>query len=394
MSHPSSRSTASTLTVDRPITIAAAALLSAVAILVFNAMPLILGAAANSLALPNQKLGYLGSAYLAGHALMTIALIFWIRTVAWRLAIVAAAALQGLAFALASQAASFSPLAAILFVAGLGGGALFGIAVTCQADSSEPDRNLGIGTFAQVVLPAVAVLVLPTLVIARWGFAGVLWVLVAFAAIAGLLAPGMPRASERSDAHAGGSDALGPKNDEVAWIILGAASIFIIGNAALWAYVERVGDAAGLAPEFIGKALSAALVAGGLGSLVPVFLGQRFGRWRVVTGAIALQVAAVLMLSNSVGAVRFVAVGALFMFGWTVSVIYQLAGAADLSARAAATVPAVIGIASAAGPALAGSLLGETGFERLFALTLMTLVGSWAIFSYATRRLASAPTVS
>jgi predicted MFS family arabinose efflux permease len=354
----------SALNVNSTAAIAAAAILTAVGVVFFNAMPLVLGTAAEQLGLGNEQIGLMASAYMAGFTIMTVALVAWVRKVNWRISCAAMAAMQIVGFVLSTQIVSLGPLLAALFLAGLGGGGLFGIATVSLADTRSPDRNIGIATFVQVVVPAVVVLLLPITVIPTWGFQGVMVTLALLPAIAFLLLPWVVRESRTVERRVSGEIDHPPM--AVLVTALGGALIFHSAAAAVWAFYERVGDANDIPAGTVGIVLSVALVAGGAGSLVPVFLHTRTGRFFPIVAAATLQIACLVSLVvDPAGSYLFA--GPLFMFAWTVSIIFQLGGvaAADVSGRYSAAIPAVVGIAAILGPAAGGLLLGEGNFGRL-----------------------------
>jgi len=352
--------------VDSTPVIAAAAVLTAIGVAFFNAMPLALGTAAEYLGFSNQQIGFLASAYMAGFTVLSIALVIWVRKINWRQSCGVMALLQIAGFVVATQTTSLTTLLTALFIAGLGGGGLFGIATISLLDGRFPDRNLGIGTFAQVVVPAIVVLLLPITVIPKWGFQGLMVTLAVLPAVALLLLPWVIRQSHKAAINT--SEKIEHAPMSVAIIALGGALLFHSAAAAVWAFYERIGDANGVAPGTVGIVLSAALIAGGAGSLVPVFLHARIGRIFVILAAAAVQIACMLGLMFAPAA-SYPFAGPLFMFAWTASIIFQLGGlaAVDVSGRYSVAIPAVLGVAAIVGPAAGGLILGDGNFARLLA---------------------------
>lgn len=375
--------------VNSPAVIATAAVLTAVGIIFFNAMPLVLGAAAEELGFDNQQIGLIASSYMTGFTLMSVALIAVARRLNWRYACALYAILQALSFVAATQTTDLTTLLAILFVAGLAGGGLFGLATISLADTHEPDRNLGIGTFAQVVLPAAVVLLLPIAVIPRWGFGGLMWALGAMPAFAIFLVPWIVRHSSKSTEQQSTSVAQIPAS--VILPALAGALVFHSAASAVWAFYERVGDASGVAPEAIGAVLSVALLAGGAGSLVPVFLHARIGRLTPIVASALVQLAclASLILAPSIS---YLVAGPVFMFAWTVSIIFQLGNIAalDSTGRYSVAIPAVVGVAAIIGPTLGGALATDGSFSRLLLVAGALIVFSTLPAGIANRKTAVA----
>ena len=371
--------------VNSPAAIAVAAILTAVGIAFFNAMPLVLGTAAEQLGFDNQQIGFIASSYMAGFTLMTVALIGLARRMNWRYSCAVFACLQVISFVVSIQLGSLAGLLVVLFVAGLGGGGLFGIATISLLDTRRPDRNLGIGTFAQVTLPAVIVLVLPITVIPIWGFGGLMLTLALLPAVTLILLPWIVSQSNKLEQQQSHPEDWGPVANVTP--ALAGALVFHTAAAAIWAFYERVGNASGIAPETVGAVLSVALLAGGAGSLVPVFLHARTGRLVPIFVAAILQIACLAGLLLRPESTYLVA-GPVFMFAWTVSIIFQLGNVAalDTSGRYVAAIPAVLGVAAILGPTIGGALVSDNDFSRLLLVTGALIVLSTLPAGFANRK--------
>lgn len=375
--------------VNSPAVVAVAAILTAVGIVFFNAMPLVLGTAAEQLGFDNQQIGFIASAYMAGFTLMSVALIVFARRLNWRYSCAAFAALQVICFVVSTQLQDLSALLVALFLAGLAGGGLFGIATISLLDTKRPDRNLGIGTFAQVMLPALIVLVLPMTIIPIWGFGGLMLTLAALPTITLLLVPWIVRQSDKTIQVQ--SQAADQPATVAVMLALGGALVFHTAAAATWAFYERVGDASGIPPDTVGVVLSIALLASGAGSLVPVFLHARTGRQVPIFVAAMLQLASLASLLLAPAATYLVA-GPVFMFAWTVSIIFQLGNVAalDVTGRYSVAIPAVLGIAAIIGPTLGGALVVDNNFSRLLLVAGALIVISVLPAGFANRKNAVA----
>lgn len=375
--------------VNSPAVIAVAAILTAVGIVFFNAMPLVLGTAAEQLGFDNQQIGFIASSYMAGFTLMSVVLIILARRLNWRLSCVAFAVLQVVSFVVATQLDGLSALLTVLFFAGLAGGGLFGIATISLVDTDRPDRNIGIGSFAQVMLPALIVLVLPMTVIPAWGYDGLMLTLALLPAVTLLLVPWIVRQSNKAIQPKSHADDRLPATTVM--LALAGALVFHTAAAATWAFYERVGDASGIAPETVGVVLSVALLASGAGSLVPVFLHARTGRLVPIFVAAILQVASLASLILAPASSYLIA-GPVFMFAWTVSIIFQLGNVAalDVTGRYSVAIPAVLGVAAIIGPTLGGALVTDNDFSRLLLVAGALIVLSVLPAGFANRKRATA----
>lgn len=356
---------------------AVAAVLSGVAVVFFNVIPVFVGLLVDHLGLSTSSVATLASFYLAGYTLTTIALIFTVRLFNWRKGLALFAVLQVSGFISAGLAGSYLALAILLFLAGIGAGGLFGIALTSQGDSEHPDRNIGLGTLAQTLLPAGMAIILTAAVIPAWGVFGAFFTIAIPAMFCIVLLAWFPVAG-RSEAEAEVStEPIGA----AAWFGLSGALVFVIGMAALWTFFERIGNAAGVSSSVTGFVISASLVAGGLGSLVPVVLSDRWGRtWPILVSGLML-LTAVVLFSKAENPALYGAAGLLFFFSWTVSIIYQLGrlAARDLSGRVVAMLPALLGIASTLGPLSAAWLVTDDDYGPLYIFTVSCMLLSMLV---------------
>jgi len=357
--------------------IAAAAVASGISVVFFNVIPIFVGLLVDHRGLTNPQVGTLASLYLAGYTMATLILIFTVRRFSWKRGMVAFAVIQIAGFLLAGLSETTFILGLLLFLAGFGGGGLFGISMTCLGDGKHPDRNIGLGTLVQTLLPAGMVIVLTVAVIPIWHVFGAFSAIAVPVALCMVLALWIP-ATGRSE----------PDRDEArepigmaAWFGLAGALVFVVGLAALWTFFERIGNAAGISTSVTGFVISASLVAGGLGALVPVVLSDRWGRTWPIQIAGFLLFTAIALFSKAANPALYGAAGLLFFFSWTVSIIYQLGrlAARDRSGHVVAMLPALLGIASTLGPLCAGWLVIEDNFTPLFAFTTVTTLFSMAV---------------
>jgi predicted MFS family arabinose efflux permease len=364
--------------------IAVAAVVSGIGVVFFNVIPVFVGLLVDHLGLSSSRVATLASFYLAGYTLATIALIFTVRRFNWRWGVVLFAALQVSGFILAGLASTYFVLAGLLFLAGIGAGGLFGIALTSQGDGEHPDRNYGLGTFIQTLLPAGMAIVLTAAVIPAWGVFGAFFAISVPAMFCIVLVAWFP-VSGRNEAESGSS---GEPIGAAAWLGLTGALVFVVGMAALWTFFERIGNAAGISPSVTGFVISASLVAGGLGSLVPVILSDRWGRTWPILGSGLLLIAAIVLFTKASNPALYGAAGLLFFFSWTVSIIYQLGrlAARDQSGRVVAMLPALLGIASTLGPLSAAWLDTENNFKPLYIFTIASMLFSMFVVFVNRRR--------
>ena len=157
---------------DNLFAITIAALFSAIGVLIFNAMPVFLGAVADSLGFDNRQLGMMASVYIFGSAITALTAFLWIRRFNWKRTALVASILAAAGCFAASIMETYLPLLVALMLIGTGAGSLFVISMTRIAEFQNTKRSFGMASFAQLALGALATLTLPVFVTPRWGFSG------------------------------------------------------------------------------------------------------------------------------------------------------------------------------------------------------------------------------
>ena len=152
-------------------------LLGALGAVVFNLLPLFIGAASDSLNLDHAQAGLLGSAYLAGYGVMIASGIFWVDRLPWRAVLtVALISGAGLFFAI-TRVEGFAAVTALVIGCGMSLGTVYGLGYPAIARLPNPERLIGAKIAAEGLLGAILLFSLPGSVIPEWGFSGLMTVL-------------------------------------------------------------------------------------------------------------------------------------------------------------------------------------------------------------------------
>ena len=85
-----------------------------------------------------------------------------------------------------------------------------------------------------------------------------------------------------------------------------AIFVFYVGQYGIWAYLDRMGAAAGLQPETIGEALSLATIIGVMGALSAAVLSARYGRLLPIAVGSGISICAMGLLLDGFGFYRYV----------------------------------------------------------------------------------------
>jgi cytochrome P450/predicted MFS family arabinose efflux permease len=380
-------------------TFISACTVSSVGGLLFNIMPALLGSAAQRFSLDDAQVGLVGSAMLAGFALVAATSRQWIGRFDWRGLVVGATALSVLSLTVAAFINTYGALLATLFGTGMGLGILYTVTIAIVSENHKPDRAFGIKLASEVLLAIVAVLLLTQFVEAHWGFSGTVLTLAAISgavALAGL--PGIPakRAlvppEERfAMLRRHGTD-LSVMRNWAPWLGLGAMFVSFGGLAALWAFLTQIAPSFGVDDQTVAVLLMIGLAISGVAGIAAAVIGDRFGREKPLTIGMLLAIAGVVVLMLGHGLAGYF-IGALLAVGiWNFPMAYQMGmiASSDPNGRVSVLMPAALAIGSALGPVLGGALLSEGhGYIPLYALFAVTIVASLVGFTVLARRLAN-----
>ncbi len=378
-------------TVDQLSSIVASVCISFIAVGAFLVLPVFVGAAAGDMGLTERQVGFLASGIMSGSALSSIFAIFWIRRVDWRRAGYASLGLLFASHVTSMFADGFAFFILCQFLAGLGGGAAYSLALTALSDNKHPDRCFGISVAAQVSFQVVGLLALPT-VIESVGLNGVLAVLAGLALCGLLLLRYLPRAGTGASHEPIGRALFKP----AVLAALAGCFFFFFNVGALWTYIERMGAAAQFDAGFIGISLAVGVSFGIPGALLAAWCSERFGRvGPLALGALGTVIALVL-LAGDVSQQNFVIALALYNFVWNFSLAFQYAAvnAADDSGRSVAAAPAFHAAGGAVGPGMAAMFVTGNSFIAVNVLAAAAVMLSLVLFAVAAGSRRGAGTVS
>lgn len=365
--------------------IASACAMGATGALVFLILPVLIGQFIEELEYSESLAGTLGSTYFVTYLLASATSVFWSRlSTTPRLATLGyfAMALGATGAALAGNSIS---IGIALGVAGLGGGMLFSLAVSIISSSASCDRNFGWLLVCQQVLAALALAVIPTLIIPIWGVKGML---VAIALISLTLATTAKLCGDSvSVAVSSTGGRIAGAHVIAVTFGLAALAVHFAGLSALWAFVERIGAQNSLSISEIGAALSLSMLAGLLGALAVTWLGDRYGRGVPIVTSTILFVAVCAGFTLDLPWLLFASLAGLLSLGWNFFLAYQMSIVSDLDkdGRLALLLPASQGLGAVFGPGIGGALWSIGGEASLVTTVAVICLMSGACFWYLER---------
>jgi len=362
-----------------PISALAAIVISSIAAMPGNVLPVLGGLLADFRGLDEGRLGLVvASGTLAG-LVTSLTAPHWVGRVNLRYAagaalLVAAVGLLGLRYA---------PGIATLFVAqALCGASNVVIASSCLtviAKLPNPTRAYSIKLTTDVTFAGAFLALIPFTHVALAGFVATL------AAISAATVPLARKLPQRAAAEfrVDGAPARLRDAPASAWMLLAAIVVFYVGGMGVWAFLERLAVHSNLDHATASNAIAVGLFVGVAGSLsAAVFAGGRRARvWPETLGGGVL-VGSFLMLTYFDGALEFYVAVFVFNASWSffIPFVVGLVAARDASGRMASLVPGTVMIGGVLGPVLFGGLV--RGFGYGVAMTAMTAIVAISIAGY------------
>jgi predicted MFS family arabinose efflux permease len=349
------------------------------------ALPVWVGTLIAHYHLDPQQAGGLATLFLVGAVASSLFFAPRLQRLHGRAAAVLGFVVAGVAFLGVTFTSSYTAMAVLHGVAGIGAACALSITHGTIARSERPHRlfalvGIALGVFAVLFLGFT-----PKLVAAAGGaalfqvFGGVM--LLAAAVCAGLF-PMPPRAEGAASAPQRPG-----RIDAPVWFgALGISGMTVV-QAMVFSFLERIGADRGFGLD----AVTGVLVALGIVNLFPAVLAaaleRRLSARRVVMAGPVVQAALALTITQSAafvpyaGAAMFFAAVMIFTHTFAFGLIAKL----DPSGRALAATPAMLMVGSALGPILGGTLVKFHGYASLGLAAVALAAVAVAFFSRARR---------
>lgn len=370
--------------VDRFPAVFGVTALGVIGSIVFLLLPMLIGAFTENLSLSATQVGLLGSADMTGMFIAAVVATAWIRRYNWRVVAALACGLLIICHLLSGFVQVFVPLFLIRVFAGFAGGSLMSIALTSLGDTRHPDRFFALFIAGQLTLGGLGLWLFPGL-LARFGLSGVFSALAVVVLGAMLLIPFISQQGRKIERAAPSATTSGATGRILlpGVMALFACFIFNLGIMSIWAYLERMGNAAGLQAGFIGSTLAVSLFGALFGALLAAMIENRFGRVMPLIVTVAVQGVALLLLSGELSRNAFLVGVMLFAFGWNFPVAYQLAITVSIDVRGRLVVLflSAVKLGYAVAPVIAAQLIMMgRGYTPVISLAAACLVTSAIIF--------------
>jgi len=342
---------------------------SATALLILNLQPLFIGSAGRAFELTDLELGYFATWPALATVLVFVTAPFWLYRFSLRALLFFGGALSILALIAMSSVSAIVPLT-LCFALYLVGVSIIQVpALVALGQMPDAESAFGVYVAASVVLAGALAFFIPAVIEPMFGFRGFLILIAITTAISILFIKPLsnqPLKAEEDSTHSPDSNVWTLR---VIVSLLGLA-VFYLGIMAAWAFLERVGEQAGMEDgAALGLSFTFALLLGALGPIAAAHFGERISAPVAITITAIIHLAFTLLLSvGTIDAIKFTLALIAFNIAWNFGIPYLLAVAskADLSGRGFALAPAAMAVGAAFGPAIGGNALSAFGPSGLF----------------------------
>ena len=354
----------------------------AAAAMIFNILPVFIGKAQESLDLSIAQAGWIGSVYLSGFGLASVAASFLLHRVDRRLStwfafLLAATLLLATSFIATRTIEGYGTIAALLFATGLALGTLYCVSFVLANEFKDATRAVGIKLGGEVLLGAVLIFVLPVVVYPAFGFAGMLAALAIILLCLSLSAAGIAKTSSTAENRPNERNLVPIR----AALALFALFIFTISQAALWSFAELGGIDKGMDNALLGSILSLAVLLGGVGAFLAALVSDKMGKRMPAGMAAVVYLLAMCLFLFGDGRLAYALAVNLFFLVWLFTLPYFISaiGEADATGRAVTLVTACLAFGSMLGPVTGAYLINMGGYETLYALGTVFSLSAFAL---------------
>ena len=371
-----------------------AAMLFAIAVMPGAVSPGIVGAAANSLQLPESQLGILIGLYFAGWGIVSATAYLWIRRVNWRIFCSIGIVLMGASFILMGMTESYPTLLFLMTVVGAGAGLFSAPSMTILGDGIKPENGFSAMIIFSVVGAAILLALFP-IVAESGGFGSVMNLLGGSTLATLLLIPLIP-VNNKIEEIPNESDTVKLEkfsffNDRMTQPILSllVMVLFCFSFSGSWAFFERIAYYAALPATATGQALAIGTMFGAIGAPLAAFFIKRIPMYYCYFITILITVVTLLFLNiSSLTSMLYLLLVCSFQFWINAGFCLIMAQTAqvDKIGRFVALIPAAEAVGGIFGPMINGLILERSGVNEMIILTIVIFIIGAIVFAYVDRK--------
>lgn len=372
--------------IDKISVYVAAGLISGCGALMFNVMPVFVGAAAKSLGYGEAQLGDMVAFFNIGFTLSALSAPLWVRSFDWRCLSIFGVALSALGLAFMGLAEGFVRLSLLVGLTGIAMGGLYALVLAILGDSENPDRSFGLKLGLETLPGAILLFLLPVYVAPKFGFTGVVYAMAIVIVVLGAASFLLPKAGIKNKSQ-NAISASAARGTLLPLMGLFSSLLFFTGIAATWAFLELVASAKNLSPDAVGVILSVAFVICGLGGFAAAAIGDKYGRRIPVIGIIVINLAGLWWLAAFTSNGGYAAGACLFLFSVNFTLAYTFGITAQVDAQGKLVVlsAASLSIGAIVGPAIAGRLVEAAGYNYMLGFSALCSVGALGLYALLDR---------
>lgn len=290
--------------------------------MMFNAMPVYLGAAAVEFQLNDSQIGDMAASYILGFSFSSLFAVAFIRRLPWHPLMAVVLLISAGDYFLFSQVENLMVVFILQFVLGFCFAQIFGLLMCYFGDLAEVDRLFGLKAFAELVFAAVMMFTVPTYILGDWGFDGMLVLYGTVCLLGVLLIPLIPKGSlSRHEFHSDSEKRTVPL---WGWAAIITLLVYFAAMTGVFPFIEIIGTEQGFRKEDLALVLSGATCVSMLGALTVAFIGDDYGRKWIFVGAGLLVVLSLYMLSEQVTFLSYAVAILLFNLGWNIVMPYAM----------------------------------------------------------------------
>ena len=346
-------------------------------------MPLIVGGLVDSYGFSEQQAGAIATAEGIGLVLGLLTAAFWVRSVNWRIALLAGLAVYAALNFGSSLIEGYTGILALRFLSGFVGGGVFAIIVAALGDNREPDRAFGIAQAVQGLVMGVLFAGAPVLMAAS-GINTLFYLMAGLAVVTMVFLPRFPR---RGVSNYGTEfpEKVDPSSGPVPiamYFGLFGGFVYYLAVFGFWGFIERMGMQAGLEDSTVGYALGISQLAAIFGALLAAGAAQRFGRFLPLLIALLGQLWVLWVLVGQFSSWSFYVGACAYQGLYVMATSYQLGVIAQLDSKGKFIVvmTALQGLGAALGPSIAAALINDGDYSGINAASAVALVLSLGLF--------------
>lgn len=353
-------------------------------------MPLIVGALSDSGLFSEFEVGLLTAADVAGILLASVSAFWWVRRCPWQRTVVLSTLLFILVNVLSSLSSDFYSLLLLRFIAGVACGISYAIALAALGDQQNADQAFAAMVTIQVIFGTLGFGVLPA-VVQQFSYAGIYQAFnlcLVLALVLSLLAfPANRKIAERFSVQLEGRYAA-------ALLVFTAVVLYYFAQGTVWAYLERIGQDAGLSLVDIGYILGLGFAISAIGSALSGWVVRLTGRavaiWLTVVVQLPCLLALYLMTPPDTWLIYAVAT-ILYQIFWSfiVPIMMAIFNDVDPSGRFIVFCVSAFKVGLVLGPPLAALAISQSSLIIVLPIGAVAIVLSAVCLHLAQRRISA-----